>query len=324
MIKTRRALVILAACTAMSTPSIAVAQAWPSKPVRVIVPAPAAGNADAVARIIGERLSTTLGQSFVIDNKPGAAGNIGMQLAALAPADGYTLVEVITANTINQTLYPKLSFDLMKDFVPIANVAALPLILVVHPSVPVNSVQELIAYAKKNPGKLNYASAGSGTAGHVTAELFKTMANVDITHVPYKGATPAVTDLIAGHVDIFFDGMPSALPHVRAGKLKVLAVTTKKRSATIPDVPTVEETGLSGFEVSPWLGFMAPAGTPPEIIARLNQAINEAVAHQSVRERFARIGLEPLGGSAQEYGALIRSEIAQWAEIIRKSGAKVD
>jgi tripartite-type tricarboxylate transporter receptor subunit TctC len=195
---------------------------------------------------------------------------------------------------------------------------------VVHPSVPAHSVQELIAYAKKNPGKLNYASAGSGTGGHVAGELFKKMTGVDVQHVPYKGATPAVTDLIGGRVDFFFDGMPSALPHVQSGRLRVLAITTKTRSGTIPDVPTVAEAGVPGFEVSLWLGFMAPAGTPPDIVSRLNREINDAVANPAVRERFAKLGLEPLTATPREFGALIRSETAKWAELIKKSGARVD
>jgi tripartite-type tricarboxylate transporter receptor subunit TctC len=300
------------------------AQPYPNKPVRIIVPAPAGGNADAVARTIADRLSTTMGQPFVVDNKPGAAGNIGAEMAVSAPADGYTLVEIITANTINATLYPNLTFDLSRDFVPVGLAATLPLILVVHPSVPANSVQDLIAYAKKNPGKLNYASAGSGTGGHVAGELFKKMTGVDVQHVPYKGATPAVTDLIGGRVDFFFDGMPSALPHVQSGRLRVLAITTKTRSATIPDVPTVAEAGVPGFEVSLWLGFMAPAGTPPDIVSRLNREINDAVANPAVRERFAKLGLEPLTATPREFGALIRSETAKWAELIKKSGARVD
>jgi tripartite-type tricarboxylate transporter receptor subunit TctC len=312
------------AFSAFAIAAHAQAQPYPSKPVRIIAPAPAGGNADAVARTIADRLSTTMGQPFVVDNKPGAAGNIGTEMAVSAPADGYTLVEIITANTINATLYPNLTFDLSRDFVPVGLAATLPLILVVHPSVPANSVQELIAYAKKNPGKLNYASAGSGTGGHVAAELFKSMAGLDVQHVPYKGATPAVTDLIGGRVDFFFDGMPSALPHVQSGRLRVLAITTKTRSATIPSVPTVAEAGLPGFEVSLWLGFMAPAGTPPDIVNRLNKEINEAVAFPAVRERFAKLGLEPLTATPQEFGALIRSETAKWAEMIRKSGARAD
>jgi tripartite-type tricarboxylate transporter receptor subunit TctC len=301
-----------------------LAQGYPAKPVRIICPAPAGGNADAVARIIGERLSQALGQSFIVDNKPGAAGNIGAELAAGAPADGYTLVEIITANTINATLYPNLKFDLTRDFVPVGLAATLPLILVVRPALPAASVRELIAYAKANPGKLNYASAGSGTGGHLSAELFKRMAQVEMTHVPYKGSTPAVTDLVGGRVDLFFDGMPSALPHVKASRLRVLAIGTSRRSATIPDVPTVAEAGLPGFDVNLWLGFMAPAGTPPDVVATLNRAINGAVAEPAVRERFARLGLEPYTASPQEFGALVKSEIPKWAEVVKAAGVRVD
>jgi tripartite-type tricarboxylate transporter receptor subunit TctC len=314
----------LAAWTFCALAFAAQAQTYPSKPVRVISPAPAGGNADAVARTIADRLSTTMGQPFVVDNKPGAAGNIGTEIAASAPPDGYTLVEIITANTINATLYRGLTFDLSRDFTPVGLAATLPLILVVHPSVPATTVAELVDYAKKNPGKLNYASAGSGTGGHVAGELFKSLAGLDVQHVPYKGATPAVTDLIGGRVDFFFDGMPSALPHVQAGRLRVLAITTKTRSATIPNVPTVAEAGIPGFEVSLWLGFMAPVGTPPDIVAKLNKEINDAVASAPVRERFAKLGLEPLTSTPQEFGALIRSETAKWAEMIKKSGARVD
>lgn len=297
---------------------------YPNKPVRLISPAPAGGNADAVARTVFEPVGKALGQPFVVENRPGAGGNIGTEMAVGQPADGYTLVEIITANTINATLYPNLKFDLTKDFTPVALAAEMPLILVVHPSVPAKNVKELIAYAKANPGKLNYASAGNGTGGHVAAELFKTMAGVDIQHVPYKGATPAVTDVIGGRCEIFFDGMPSALQHVQAGRLRVLAITSSKRSGTIPDVPTVAESGLPGFDVNLWLGFMAPAGTPPDVVGKLNAAVNEAVQSPGVRERFAKMGLEPAPRTPEQFGALIKSEIARWSSIIRKSGAKVD
>ena len=316
----RRALACVSACVAFG----ALAQGYPAKPVRIISPAPSGGNADAVARIIGERLSQTLGQSFIVDNKPGAAGNIGTEIALSAPADGYTLVEIITANTINATLYPKLKFDLTRDFVPVGLAATLPLILVVRPTLPAASVLELIAYAKANPGKLNYASAGSGTGGHLSAELFKRMTQVEMTHVPYKGSTPAVTDLVGERVDLFFDGMPSALPHVKAGRLRVLAIGTSRRSATIPEVPTVAEAGVPGFDVNLWIGFMAPAGTPADIVAKLNKAINDAVAEPAVRERFARLGLEPFTASPQEFGVLVKSEISKWAEIVKAAGVRVD
>jgi tripartite-type tricarboxylate transporter receptor subunit TctC len=321
---TRRTFILAIAFSAAGSFTAQAADPYPSKPVRVISPAPAGGNADAVARTVFERVSAQLAQPFVIENRPGAGGNIGAEMAVGQPADGYTLVEIITANTINQTLYRNLTFDLTRDFTPVALAAEMPLILVVHPSVPVKNVRELIEYARKNPGKLNYASAGNGTGGHVAAELFKTMANLDIQHVPYKGATPAVTDLIGGRVELFFDGMPSALQHVQAGRLRVLAITSAKRSGTIPDVPTVAESGLPGFDVNLWLGFMAPAGTPADVVARLNASINDAVQSPIVRERFAKMGLEPAHRTPEEFGALIKSEIARWAQIIRKSGAQVD
>ena len=316
----RSLIAVLAAAATLG----AAAQNYPSRPVRIIAPAPPGGNADAVARTVAERLAQTFGQPFLVENKPGAAGNIGTELGVAAPNDGYTLVEIITANTINASLYPNLKFDLMRDLVPVGMAAAMPLILVVRPSLPAHSMQEVIALARKSPGTLNYASAGSGTGGHLAAELFKKMAALDIRHVPYKGSTPAVTDLVAERVDLFFDGMPSALQHVKAGRLRVLAITSKQRSATIPDVPTVAEAGLPGFDVGLWLGFMAPAGTPPDIVAKLNKGINDAVTSPAVKERFARLGLEPYPMSPPEFGALIRSEIGRWAEIVKLSGARVD
>ncbi len=309
---------------AMAFACTAHAADYPTKPVRLISPAPAGGNADAVARTVFERVGSQMGQPFVVENRPGAGGNIGTEMAVGQPADGYTLVEIITANTINATLYPNLKFDLTRDFTPVALAAEMPLILVVHPSVPARTVKELIEYGRKNPGKLNYASAGNGTGGHVAAELFKTMTGLDIQHVPYKGATPAVTDLIGGRVEMFFDGMPSALQHVQSGRLRVLAITSSKRSATIPDVPTVAESGVPGFDVNLWLGFMAPAGTPPDVVGKLNAAVNEAVQSAGVRERFAKMGLEPAPRTPEQFGALIKSEIARWATIIKQSGAKVD
>lgn len=302
----------------------AFAQGTADKVVRLVVPWPAGGNADVVGRTIADKMGPALGQRFVVENRAGAGGSIGMELAAKSPADGSTLAIVISANAVNVSLYPRLGFDLVKDFAPIGPIAALPLILVVHPSVPANSVRELIALAKAQPGKLNYASGGNGTVGHLAAELFKTLAGIQVVHVPYKGATPAVTDLIGGQVQMFFDGMPSALPHVKAGKLRVLAVSTAKRSATIPDVPTVAESGLPGFEVVGWLGLTAPAGMDPSLVARLNGELNKAIAHPDVRARFASLGLEPMSSSASEYSAFIQTDIAKWAKVVRDAGVRVD
>jgi tripartite-type tricarboxylate transporter receptor subunit TctC len=310
--------------SALGVAGHAQAQAYPSKPVRVIVPWPTGGNADTLARVLGSKLAEATGQSFVIDNRAGAGGNIGMELAAKSPADGYTIAEVISANAINVTLYPKLGFDLAKDFVAVGIAGELPLIVVIHPALPVKSLQELVAYAKANPGKVNYGSGGNGTAGHLAVELFKSMAGVQMTHIPYKGSVPALTDLLAGRVQVFFDGMPSSLPHVKTGALRVLAITTKKRFSGLPDVPTVAEAGIPGYEVSPWLGFMAPAGTDAQAIARLNLELNRALASTDVQERFARAGLIPVSGTPQEFGAFVHAEIAKWAGVIRSSGAKID
>jgi tripartite-type tricarboxylate transporter receptor subunit TctC len=300
------------------------ARDYPDHAIRVLVPWPAGGNADMLARIIGAKMGEILGTSLVIDDKPGAGGNIGMGLAAQAAPDGYTIAEVISANAINETLYRDLPFNLMKSFTPIGLAAGMPLILVVHPSLPVNSVAELIAYAKAHPGQLNYASGGNGTGGHLAAELFKTMTGTQITHVPYKGATPAVTDLIAGRVQLFFDGVPSSLPHVRAGELRLLATTTAQRFSGLPDVPTIAESGVPGYDVNLWLGFLAPVRTDSVIIDKLNQALQKAIAVPDVRKRIIDAGFEPRTSTPQQFGAYMGEEIAKWAKVIQASGARID
>jgi tripartite-type tricarboxylate transporter receptor subunit TctC len=300
------------------------AQGTSDKVIRLIVPWPPGGNADVVGRTIADKLGENLGQRFVVENRAGAGGNIGMELASKAPADGATLALVISANAVNVSLYPKLGFDLVRDFAPIGPIAALPLILVVHPSVPANSLKELIDLARAQPGRLNYASGGNGTVGHLAAEMFKSMARVQITHIPYKGATPAVTDLIGGQVQVFFDGTPSALPHVKAGRLRVLAITTAKRSPALPEVPTVAEAGLPGFEVTGWFGLMAPAGTDAAQVARLNAELNRAIASAEVRARFASLGLEPMSSTPQQFGALVQAEIAKWGKVVKEAGVRLD
>lgn len=304
--------------------SMAWSQPYPSKPVRLVVPWPAGGNADVVARTVAQKMSEGLGQAFVVDNRAGAGGNIGMEAAAKSPADGYTLALVITANAVNATLYSKINFDLVRDFAPIGPIAALPLILVVHPSVAAGSVAELVSLARKQPGKLNYASGGSGTLGHLAAEMFKSMTRVDMVHVPYKGATPAVTDLISGQVQVFFDGVPSALPHVRAGSLRVLAITTPNRSPALPEVATVSEAGLPGFEVTGWFGLMAPSGTDPQIVARLNGELNRVLALPDVKQRFANLGLEIMTATPPQFGSFVQTEIAKWATVIKEANVRVD
>lgn len=309
------------AVAAFALPSIGLAQA--DKNIRFVIPWPAGGNGDVVGRTVADKMGELMGQRFVIENRAGATGSIGMELASKAPPDGNTIAMVITANTVNVTLYPKLGFDLVKDFAPIGPIAVLPLVLVVNPSVPANSVKELIDLARAQPGKLNYATGGSGTVGHLAAELFKSMTKLQITHIPYKGSTPAATDLIGGQVQMFFDGTPLAMPHVKSGKLRVLAVTTAKRLAALPDVPTVAES-LPGFEVTGWFGLMAPAGTDAKIVARYNTELNKAVASPEVQSRFAAMGLETLASTPQQFGILVQSEIAKWGKVVKEANIKVD
>lgn len=303
----------------------AAARAQQSGPVRVIVPWPAGGNADSLARVVTGKLGELLGQPFAVDNRSGAAGNLGMEVAATMTPDGQTLVEVISANAINVTLYPRLGFSLTRDFVPVGMAALMPLVLVVHPSLPVHSVPELIAYIRAHPGQVNYASGGSGTGGHLSAELFRAMAGgLDIVHVPYRGATPAITDTVAGRTQIFFDGVPSCLPHIQSGRLRALAVTTARRSDALPDVPSLAEAGLTDFDVGLWLGFMARAGTDPATIRRWNAALNTALADDGVRQRLRALGLEPRPGTPEQFGAYLEAEVARWATVIQGANIRVE
>ena len=297
---------------------------YPERPVRVVVGFSAGGTTDVVARIMARELTAELGQSFVIDNKPGAGSNIATELVARAEPDGYTLLFVAVTSAINQTLYPKVRFDLVKDFAPVALGAKVPNVLVVNPKVPANNVQELIAYAKANPGKVSYASSGSGTSIHMAGELFKLRTGLKTQHVPYKGSAPALTDLMAGQVQFMFDNMPSSWPHVMSGKLKALAVTTSKRSPTAPDLPTMEESGIKPFDVSSWFGLIAPAGTPPDVVAKLNAAMNKAFDKPEVKEAYAKLGAVSEKNTPEQFGAFIKSEVASWAPVVKSSGATVD
>ncbi len=297
---------------------------YPERPVRVVVGFSAGGTTDVVARIMAKELTAELGQSFVIDNKPGAGSNIATEQVARAEPDGYTLLFVAVTSAINQTLYPKVRFDLVKDFAPVALGAKVPNVLVVNPSVPVKNVQELIAYAKANPDKVSYASSGSGTSIHMAGELFKLRTGLKTQHIPYKGSSPAVTDLMAGQVQFMFDNMPSSWPHVMNGKLKALAVTTSKRSPTAPDLPTMEESGIKPFDVSSWFGLIAPAGTPPEVIQKLNVAMNKAFDKPEVKEAYAKLGAVSEKNTPAQFGAFIKSEVASWAPVVKSSGATVD
>lgn len=312
------------ATIAVAASAGALAQAYPNKPIRVIVPFPPGGSTDFLARIVGQKLTSAWGQQIIIDNKPGAGGTLGAAEAARAAPDGYTLLMGAVHHEIATSVYAKLPYDFQKDFAPITVVAIVPNVLVVNPAIPANSVKELIAYAKANPGKLTYGSAGMGTAHHLIGEQFNMLAGVDILHVPYKGSSPAVADLVAGQVSIMYDTVASCLPHVKAGKLRTLAVATAKRSASLPDVPTIAEAALPGFEVTTWFGFLAPAKTPPEIVNRLNAEIVKILAMPDVKERLLASGSEPVSSSPEELDAFVRSEISRWAKVIKAAGVTAE
>jgi len=298
--------------------------AYPDKNVRVVVGFAAGGSTDVVARILSKELSDELGQTFVVDNKPGASSNIAAAEVARAQADGYTLFMVAVTSAINHTLYKNLSFDLLRDFDAVALGVRVPNVLVVNPDLPVRSVAELVAHAKANPGKLNVASSGSGTSIHMSGELFKLRTGTDIVHVPYKGSAPALTDLIGGQVHLMFDNMPPAWPHVQAGRLRALAVTTRERSPSAPDLPTMIELGFDDFEASSWFGFLAPAGTPAEIIQILNAAVQKTLAKPEIIQRFHELGAVTAPGTPTDFARFIQSEVERWAPVVRASGATVD
>ena len=304
---------------------VTLAQNYPSRPIRLVVPFPAAGTTDILARAAAQKLSEALGQAVVVDNRPGAGGNIGSDLVAKSAPDGYTLLMgTVGTHAINPSLYSKMPYDHVKDFVPVVLVAGVPNVLVVNPALPVNSVADLIKLAKEKPGTINFASSGSGTSIHLSGELFKTMAGVELTHVPYKGSSPALTDLIGGQVQIMFDNLPSALPQIKGGKLRAVAVTSSKRAPALPDVPTISESGLPGFEASSWFGVLAPAGTPAPIVARINAEVNKWLQSADAREKLLSQGAEAAGGSPEQFAAHIRAESDKWAKVVKASGAKVD
>jgi tripartite-type tricarboxylate transporter receptor subunit TctC len=301
----------------------AAALDYPTRPVRWVVGYPAGGSTDITARIIGQWLSERLGQQFVIENKPGAGNNIGTESVIHSPPDGYSVYLVNPANAINATLYPKLSFNFIRDTAPIAGIIRVPNVMEVNPSVPAKTVAEFIAYAKANPGKINWATSGNGTSVHLSGELFKMMTGVQITHIPYKGSAPALTDMIAGTVHVMFDNMPSSLPHIQAGKLRALAVTTSKRSDALPDVPTVAET-VPGYEASAFFGMSAPKGTPPEIIDKLNKEINAALADPKVKARLADLGGILIPGTPADFGNVVAEETDKWAKVIKAGGVALE
>jgi tripartite-type tricarboxylate transporter receptor subunit TctC len=313
-----------AAVAAMWMALPAQAQEYPARAVKVVVPFAAGGPADIYARFVAQRLSDALGQSFTVDNRPGGGSVIGTDMAAKAPADGYTLLMMSNTHTVNESLIPNKPFALMKDFVPVAPVNYSDLVLVAHPKTGFNTLKDLIAAAKAKPRGLNYASSGPGTPYHMAGELFKAMAGVDITHVPYKGSSGARTDVLGGQVEMMFDAVPTMQPHIASGKLKALATSGRVRSGVLPEVPTVAEAGVPGYEATIWLGVMAPAGTPRAVLARLNAEIGRMVGRADVKAEWARQGAAPLAMSLDEFGAYLRGDIEKWARIVKISGAKAD
>ena len=302
----------------------ASAQSFPTKPIKIVVPFPAGGTVDFFARVISTKLSEALGQSVLVENRAGAGGNIAAEAVAKAAPDGYTLLMGSEIIAINTSLYSKIGYDPVKDLAPITLVGTVPNILIVHPGLPVNSVNDLIALAKKTPGKISFASTGQGTSTHLSSELFKLMANVDMLHVPYKGGPPAIADLISGQVNMMFINMPTGIAHVRSGKAKIIAVSSIKRVPQLPDVPTVDQAGVKGFETSAWSGLYAPAGTPVDIINRLNAEVVKILKQPSVKDQLMAQGAEPVGDTPEEFSRFTLAEISKWAKIIKISGAKVD
>ena len=321
--KPLHALIAAALLAAPLAPTAAHAQAWPSKQIRIIVPFTAGGFNDTLGRTLAADLPKALGQPVIVENRPGGNTIIGTELAAKSPPDGYTLFVAALPFSVIQSLF-KTSFDVTKDFAPIVQAGTSDNMLVAHPAYPVNSVKELIALARAKPGHVNYGSSGNGTSVHLSMELFKSMTKTFMTHIPYKGSAPVVTDLIAGQVNVMFDNVPNVIQHVKAGRMKALAVSGPKRSPLAPEVPTVVEAGVPGYEVTVWFGLLAPAGTPREIIQRLNVESAKIINSPEVKERFQRQGVEPATGTPEQFGELIKSEVARWAKVVKDAGIKAD
>jgi tripartite-type tricarboxylate transporter receptor subunit TctC len=315
--------VAVGAAALPAVPRMARAQAYPSRPTRIVVGFTAGGATDIQARLMGEWLSERLGQQFIVENKPGASGNIGTELVAKAPADGYTLLQVVTPHAINAALYTNLNFDFIRDIAPVICIARLAYVVVVNPSVPATTIPEFIAYAKANPGKINYGSAGSGTPQNIACELFKMMTGVNLVHVPYRGGAPAINDLVSGHLQVIFAPVSEAIQQVKAGKLRALAVTTAARLDVLPDVPTVGDF-VPGYEASGFGGIGAPKNTPAEIIDRLNKELNAGLADSNIRARIVELGGTVLGGTPAEFGTIISDATEKWAKVINFAGVKVE
>ncbi len=298
--------------------------AYPNKPVRLIVPFAPGGSNDIVARIIGHKFAESMAQQFIIDNRGGASGIIGTDLAAKAAPDGYTLLMMSLTLAVNPSLYKKLPYDTQKDLLPVSLVASAPLILVVHPSLPVKSLKDLIAHIKANPGKFNFGSGGPGTTPHLAGEMLKSMAGLQMTHVPYKGGGPALADLVGGQLQLMLENIPSTLPHVKSGKLRVLALTGLTRSALVPEVPTLDEAGLKGYEIVGWNGLFLPAATPKAIVSRLHAQTVKALAQPDIKERLKGMGAEGVGSTPAQFGAFVQAEIRKWARVVRDAGLRVE
>jgi tripartite-type tricarboxylate transporter receptor subunit TctC len=310
---------------AMANVYPALAETWPTRPIRFIVPFAPGGGGDVVGRIIGQRMSEQLGKPLVIDNRAGGGGTLGCELAAKAAPDGYTLLlGNVGPIAVGPALYPKLAYDPVRDFAPVTMIASFPNLLVANPGLPFKTVPELVAYAKSRPGTLNFASAGAGTSTHLAGELFKSVAGIDVVHVPYKGGAAAMTDIIAGQVAYYFGTMPSSMPLAKAGKLRALAVTSLTRSPAAPEVPTIAESGYPKFETAAWYGLMFPTGTPREIVARTNAATMVVLALPDIRERLVHEGSEPLGSTPAQFGAYIKAEIAKWSGVVKAAHLKAD
>lgn len=324
----RRLLVACAVLVCALVPLHAGAQAtqgYPNKPIKLVVPFPPGGPLDVIGRLIAQKLTEAWGQSVVVDNRPGAGGNIGADLVAKSPPDGYAVVMgALSTHAVNPHLFPKMPYDAVRDFAPITLVAITPNVLVINPSLPVNSVKELIAYAKANPGKLAFGSGSNGSAGHLAGELLKVDTGVDMIHVPFKGGAPATQALLAGDTQLMFDNLANAMPQVKSGRLKALAVTTAQRSRLVPDLPTMAEAGVPGFDISTWFGLLAPAGTPREIIAKWNAEVTRILNSPEMRERLTAQGAEPAPDTPEQFGAFIQQELAKYGRIVKASGAKVD
>ena len=310
---------------AMAAAPAAAQQNFPTRPIRMICPFPPGGTTDLVARLVAQKFTEAWGQQVVVDNRPGAGGVIGTEMVAQAAPDGYTiLLGSITTHAVNPALYKNLKFDPIKDFAPVSLVVSSPQLLAVHPSVPAKSVKELIALAKAKPGQFNYASAGTGTSPHLTFELFRSMAGIDVVHVPYKGTGPAITDLVGGQVQMMITGVVALMPHVKSNRLRALGVTSAKRVAALPDVPTIAESGVPGFDVSSWFGVFLPAKTPRPIVMKMNGEIQRILANPEVRQRLIDQGADPASNTPEEFAAYVKSEMARWGQVVRSTGAKAD